>query len=53
MPKLTERLQQIRDAVIWDLYQQEVTAEDIGIIFGRTTSQIYNIIKDMKGQKDE
>ncbi len=51
MPRLNERLEQIRNVIIWDLYQGQETAEDIGLIFGLTTSQVYNIIKTMKEKK--
>ena len=51
MPKINEKLQAIRNLLIWDLYQQQETAEDIGIIFSMTTSQIYNILKTLKSEE--
>ncbi len=49
MRRINERLEEIRNLLIWDLWQQKVTVADIAQIFDSTTSQIYNIIKEMKG----
>lgn len=50
MPRISERLEQIRNLVIWDLFQHQETAEDIGTIFSMSTAQIYNIVKELKNK---
>lgn len=50
MAKISKRLEEIRNILIVQAWNDKentfVTVEDIGIIFGLTTSQIYNIIKE-------
>lgn len=48
MPRINQRLEEIRNLIIWDLFQQQESAEDIGKIFSMSTAQIYNIIKECK-----
>ena len=45
MAKLTNRLKEIRNSTILYMFENQITAEDISLIFGITTSAVYNIIK--------
>lgn len=51
MPKLSKRLEEIRNKVILMLFNKQYSAKEIGNIFDLTTSQIYNIIKENKERK--
>lgn len=49
MPKLNRKLEEIRNLSIIHLWKTHLaTVEEIGNIFGLTTSAVYNIIKDSK-----
>lgn len=48
MAKLAKRLEEMRDTLIIELFDDEVSAQDIATIFDMTTSAIYNIIKESK-----
>ena len=48
MAKVPKRLEEIRDTLIIQLFDDEVSAQDIATIFDMTTSAIYNIIKEHK-----
>jgi len=50
MPKISERLESIRNLIIWDLHQQQETEKDIGTILNMSTAQIYNIINKLNNQ---
>ena len=47
MPKLNKKLEETRNLVIMYLWIRHLaTAQEIGEIFGLTTSAVYNIIKE-------
>lgn len=48
MAKLTKRLEEIRNPIIIELFNNQVSVQDIAIIFDLTTSAVYNIIKESK-----
>jgi DNA-directed RNA polymerase specialized sigma subunit len=49
MPRISTRLKEIRYNLIMKLWHDEVSAKEIGQIFGMTTSQVYAIIKERTG----
>lgn len=48
MERITNELKNIRNRLILQLFNDQVSAEKIGLIFDLTTSQVYNIIKEQK-----
>ena len=52
MPKLNKRLEEIREKAVLHLWITHLaTAQELGNIFGLTTSAIYNIIKINKKEQ--
>lgn len=52
MAKLPKRLQDLRNPYILLMFNDQISAEDIGVIFDLTTSAVYNIIKELKDEED-
>lgn len=51
MPKIPKTLEEYRKNLIcgiWEKNTENLTVEDIGKIFGLTTSSVYNILKEAK-----
>lgn len=46
--KISRKLEEIRNKTILELYKKQYTAEELGKIFGLSTAQTYNIIKEAK-----